>query len=81
LSEGSSPSIGGAGPRSPALPVPEKLNIGSLALRECLANVVMARGEARARKLAARYDAWVGSIRSGKGAARDSPATRQRDWR
>jgi hypothetical protein len=39
------------------------------------ANVVMARDEARARELAAGYDAWVGSIRSGEGAARGSPAT------
>jgi hypothetical protein len=32
----------------------------------------MARVEARARELAAGYGAWVGSIRSGEGAARGS---------
>jgi hypothetical protein len=53
----------------PALPVTEKLNIGSLAYTSVSANVVMARGEARPRELAAGYDARVGSIHSGKGTA------------
>ena len=67
------------GRRSPALPIVEKLNVESLAHVSVSANFVMASVEARARKLAAGYEAWVGSTRSGEGAAHGSPATGQRN--